>query len=655
MWRIGFLRSLHSTLLLLFLLIALVPLCVTSGLVYWLARDALGVEVTNQLTAVRDIKANQVNTYFRERFNGLMSLAESHDVIELLTKLNTLVTNNAQPLNQTLQTYRNLYLDKPDLIDAHDGSEYSATHAYYHQELRDFQQTYGYDDILLVEPTQGMVVYSTSKQDTFATSLIHGQYAKTNLAQVYKTIITKAQPEQIYVKDFAVNLANHTPMASIATPIMSHGELHGVLIFQLSIQAINALMQERSGMGNTGESYLIGTDFLMRSDSRFSQQSTILRQSARSSTAQKAFDGEIGMGIVMNYRGLPVLSAYKPLNIQGLSWVILVEKSIDEAFANANNLLWMLLTILAIWTMLVIGIALFFSNSLTQPLKTITYMARELAAGNMQQDIHVKTSNEIGTMAQALRDMVSNWRGMIDDIRDALARVSEGDQNIEFKQSFSGDFVAIQTALQHTAAKLAQATAENERQNWLKTGQAKLSAQLGGELSVQQLAENTLNFITPYIGAQVSTFYLLIKPSQADPQLKLIASYAYVQRAHGCTSFALGDGMVGQAAYERKMFSFVDLPTGYMEICSGVGSEAPREVVAVPLMYEDQLKGVIEIAALQRFTPSQLEFLQQIVPLVSVAVNTAQSRMRLETLLKTQQRQDDDAACTASGEVLYVN
>jgi GAF domain-containing protein len=251
---------------------------------------------------------------------------------------------------------------KKQLLDyADDGSEYSKIHSVYHPIIRSFLETFGYYDIFLIDSETGHLVYSVFKEVDYTTSLLSGPYKNTNFAQVFRDSRNAQEKNFIKLVDFEPYDPSYTAPASfISTPIFDGDEKIGVLIFQMPIDKINSIMTgdnkwTEDGLGTSGETYLVGEDYKMRSISRFliedpigyfnelqrigynknsigkikKLNTTILLQDVKTEAVINALRGNQDKKIVDDYRGISVLSAYAKLNIQDVNWVICSD--IDEA------------------------------------------------------------------------------------------------------------------------------------------------------------------------------------------------------------------------------------------------------------------------------------------------------------------------------------
>ncbi len=250
-------------------------------------------------------------------------------------------------------TLQRLYIDenpfplgqKDNLERAPDGSLYSEVHARYHYWLRSFLLHRGVYDVFLFQP-DGDLVYTSFKERDYATNLNTGPWKDTDLGKALRKALENPFPSYVAFFDFASYAPSHGEPASFfsSTVLDDDGTLLGVLAFQIPAERINEVMQVRAGMGESGETYLVGPDLLMRSDSRFSKQPTTLETRVATTTARLALEGQQGFQITDDYRGIPVYSAYGPIDFQGVRWAVLAEIDVAEAHAPIDALrrLWLL-------------------------------------------------------------------------------------------------------------------------------------------------------------------------------------------------------------------------------------------------------------------------------------------------------------------------
>ncbi|MAY66344.1 MAG: GGDEF domain-containing protein, partial [Rhodospirillaceae bacterium] len=229
---------------------------------------------------------------------------------------------------------------KKHLLDVSpDGSSYAAAHQKYHPWLREFMTERDYYDIFLFD-TQGNLVYTVFKEADYATNLLSGKWRETDLKRAFQSAMNNAAGQASFFDFKPYAPSNGAPASFISMAVKgADGKAIGVLAFQMPIARINTIMQIADGMGNSGETYLVGRDFLMRSDSRFSKESTILSTKVESVSVKHALAGGTGIDQIADYRGIPVVSAYTPLDFMGQRWAVIAEIDQSEIFAPLRDLL----------------------------------------------------------------------------------------------------------------------------------------------------------------------------------------------------------------------------------------------------------------------------------------------------------------------------
>ena len=280
------------------------------------------------------------------------------------------------------------------------------------------------------------------------------------------------------------------------------------------------------------------------------------------------------------------------------------------------------------------------AGKLQKLIQEVSKNLGRLAEGDMAARIASEFPGEFAEIKRATNAMADDLQSVIRDTSSALAQLAGGEMALDFSREFSGDFKQIRKALETTAVKLAEATEQNTVQTWLKSGQSQLGEQTSGDKTLLHLAEDIINFLTPYLDAQIGAFYLLHQEEdEAHTTLKMIASHAYVWRKSGRHEFHIGESLVGQAALEHKTFVIEEPPQDYVHIHSGIGDAAPRMILVAPFLYENEVKGVVELASFKPFTDIHLEFLEQVLPAIAIAINTAESRNRMRQLLEQSEAQ----------------
>jgi CheY-like chemotaxis protein len=215
--------------------------------------------------------------------------------------------------------------------------------------------------------------------------------------------------------------------------------------------------------------------------------------------------------------------------------------------------------------------------------------------------------------------------------------VTKGDLTQTIDVEARGEVAALKDNLNQMIRTLADTTMVNQEQDWLKTNLTRFTRMLQGQRDLLTVAQQVLSELARVVEAQHGVFFMAQKDARGETRLRLFASYAYRQRKHVGNEFMLGEGLVGQAAFERQRILVTDVPTDYITINSALGEARPLNLVVVPILFEGEVKGVIELASFQRFTDVQLAFLDQLLESLGIVVATIEATMRTDELLRQSQ------------------
>ncbi len=479
--------TIRNKLLVILTGVAVLSAGVSAFLGYASASRALEEQTYSQLTVVRETKAGRVEDYFQNIVDQTVAFSSNRMIIDAAVEfrrafnavgrqlnlgqtemdeadlrlrmyyqqefLPRLEMNLGQteslsgfwPQSREARIVQDIYIasnpfgtgSKDELDNPLDGTGYARAHGLYHPIIRDFLDRFGYYDIFIVDHETGHIVYSVFKEVDFGTSLLSGPYRETNFARAFEAARRSDARDFVRLVDFAAYAPSYNAFASfIASPIFDGEEKVGVLIYQMPVDRINDIMTSgrrwrEVGLGESGESYIVGDDLRLRSQSRFLIEdregylemvrsigkppatidaiarldSTIGLQKVETEGVEAALAGRTGTRLFDDYRGVPVLSSYRPLDIHDVHWVLMSEIDEAEAFAPVRALRSRVLLFMALLVAAIGGVAWFFSRSLTRPLKELTNNAAELADGNLGVGIDTSGDDEIGDLSKSLEVM----------------------------------------------------------------------------------------------------------------------------------------------------------------------------------------------------------------------------------------------------------
>ncbi|PYN94227.1 MAG: hypothetical protein DMD91_28470, partial [Candidatus Rokuibacteriota bacterium] len=441
------------------------------------ANRDLEAEVARGPEDARARYRTQVERYYR--FDFLRRLQTLEPEFKVDESRRYLPADNASLVLQAL-----FIADNPNSEGSRDrldrpagGGRYAEVHAKFNPFIRSTTRQLGYDDLFLIDHENGYVVYTVTKKVDFGTSLLSGPYRDTKLGRVFRSARNTIEADFVKLVDFeSYTPSLGAPAAFVATPIFKDGRRLGVLALQIPLDRIDAVMtgdrkwQER-GLGRTGETYLVGSDHRMRSDSRFfleapqqyldkisergvpgeplrlmqAHQSTVLFQEITTAAAQAAFAGKMGTILQVDYRGEAVLASYGPLAIPDLDWAIVAKLDTAEAFAPVTTLRRALLGTGAGIAGLVVVLALVLARSLTAPIHRLIADMGILGQGELSHRVGEGRQDEIGQIATAFNKMAGDLQettvsrdhvtSILDSMGDAVIVVRPPDTGADWRDA----------------------------------------------------------------------------------------------------------------------------------------------------------------------------------------------------------------------------
>jgi len=366
-------KSITTKLLLLFLLVGLSSVLIVGTYSFYSAKRAIMRRTVDQLISVRAVKKQQVEYFFTEKIKNLKNLCQNEDLGRIFSGRST-----ASGLDQEYERLRNYYL------------------------------AYGFTNIFLVsnDPRQPHVFSADSNLSNELTPNI--------LSHIHSIIATTSRSKDVAVSDlFYRSGIDSVPVCLIGCYIQQEQTASpGTLILEIPATEINRIMLQnnsRIGLGHSGEAYLVGSDFIMRSASRFIQGS-LLRIPVKSETVSMALKGQTGASLTDDYRGIRVFSAYEPLEVAGLNWVVLAEIDYEEAMIPVTGLRNDILLVSVIISFFILGFAQVITKMVTQPIIRLKNAAAKLGEGNFDNKVVIHSKDEIGSLAETFNTMSDQVR-----------------------------------------------------------------------------------------------------------------------------------------------------------------------------------------------------------------------------------------------------
>jgi HAMP domain-containing protein/signal transduction histidine kinase len=325
----------------------------------------------------------------------------------------------------------------------------------------------------------------------------------------------------------------------------------------------------------------------------------------------------------------------------------------------------------------------FMARNLTNQVRGIAKIVTAVAKGDLNQKLLVEAKGEIGELADTINNMIDTlatfadqvttvarevgvegelggqasvpgaagtWRDLTDNVNrlaanlttqlraiaDVATAVTKGDLTRSIQVEAQGEVAAVKDNINEMIRNLKDTTLRNQEQDWLKTNLAKFTRMLQGQRDLLTVGKLILSELAPVVPAQQGVFYIMDK-SGREAELKLLASYACREERGLKTSFKLGESLVGQIALEKQRVLLSDAPSDYVKVSSALGAARPMNIVILPILFEGEVKAVMELSSLERFNSTHQAFLDQLTESIGIVLHTIEANTRTENLLKQSQ------------------
>ncbi len=425
-------KRISTKLIILFLAVGIIPIVIVSLISIFITSDQLDKSAVNELEAVRNLKKNQITQYFESFKTEVEAVSQTNTNIEF---------------NKNLRDYvYSIDIDDKDNYPS-DTPEYQKLYDKYFDYYDKIVEKYGYYDVFIIGKNFGQIAFTWAREKDFGENLKYGKYSDTHIAEVWKKVI---ETDDTYFSDFQpYEPSDGEPAAFLGTPIKDlNGDTLSVFVAQVSIKEVNEVMQDRTGMGETGETYLVGSDYLMRSDSYLDPENhTVIasfnnpeKGDVRTVAVEEALDGDTNTEIITDYNGNPVYSAYSPLNIpsMGINWAILAEIDVSEINQPINMTIIIIIVSAIVIAVLILIISLLLSRSIANPLKKATSLVDDMSKGRLTDDkLRVKSKDEIGRLADALNMMFD----FLIERNVLMDNIAKGDLTVDVRLASDDDEV----------------------------------------------------------------------------------------------------------------------------------------------------------------------------------------------------------------------
>lgn len=395
-------------------------------------RSSLLEEAKNRLDLSRTAKSIEVENYFSRIDDSLLLTASNPTTVGAITDLKDAWLDFEEGQTETLQDlyiHNNPYeaTERARLTTAGDDSYYSSVHTVFHPWFHSLASAQGLYDVFLLD-LEGNLVYSVKKERDFATNLLTGPLRNSGLAASYQNILSTADKNAVTFADFSLySTGDEIPASFIARGIFdADGEKIGVLAYRIPITTLNATMTQRTGLGETGETYLVNDNRLFLTESRSALTSGILNSRADTQSVERALNNEASVDILTNYAGNPVISSFQLIDFRGVRWALVADISEQEVNAPIFQKIWAM-SLTSLGVIIILGGAGYIVGSrMATPISNISDVASALAGGELETEIpYGNKEDEVGGLAHS----IAKFRDSVIEAQRLRTQSEKAEQN----------------------------------------------------------------------------------------------------------------------------------------------------------------------------------------------------------------------------------
>ncbi len=325
------------------------------------------------------------------------------------------------------------------------------------------------------------------------------------------------------------------------------------------------------------------------------------------------------------------------------------------------------------------------ASNLTGQIRGIAKVATGIAKGNLKQRLSINALGEVAQLTDTINEMIDTlavfadevttvarevgvqgrlggqasvpgasgtWKDLTENVNqlaqnltvqvrsisEVASAVTKGDLTRTIRVEAKGELEALKDTINQMIANLKGTTLRNHEQDWLKSNLAKFAQMLQGQRDRNAVANKVLSELAELVNARYGAFYILEQPESSDePKLRLFAGYAQKSQKHINQEFSLNEGLVGQCANDKERIRLANVPNEYLQISSGIGNAAPIDLVILPVLFENNVKAVIELASFENFSDTHIDFLDQLTESIGIVLNNIETNTRTEELLSQSQ------------------
>lgn len=568
-----------------------------------------------------------------------------------------------------LQSNKWAFDEKDKLFSARINTTYDTYHKKVHTKTREFARKYNLNNIYLVDPRSGDVVYNLNKNIAFATNLFDGNYKSSELAKIFQEVSASTDLNKYAFADFTPFVAEQNKsVAYVAKKVTLYNDMVAVIVFELGPDFFESILYDNwlEKNGSDLSVNVIGDDNILRLNDieqyhapseyfdrleREGLKNEVLMQAALlggganvlglKEPTSSLLDGS---GAVYDYHGEELLYLSFPVKTKGFNWSVISLANAERYTQAIVRVKWI---IFIITLLLFVCVTLFLRRFVKSVVTRITRLSnafRRLSRGEVVESFNIKMKDEIGQTTEEFNTLNERMA----EVGQMAIGLSEGEFEKEFKAKSEVDSMAkaintLRESLKENNEELMRREMEDVKSKWTNEGIAKFNDLLRqSNNDIKELAYIVIENMVEYLDLVQGGVFLVEGEEEASKTIQLISAYAYDRRKYNEKTIEIGEGLIGNCYMEKKSIHLNNIPEGYLDLSSGLGSAIPRTLYIVPLMKDTDVLGFVEMASLNELEQYQVDFIEKLAENIAATFETVKLNTRTAELLEESKRRANE-------------
>jgi methyl-accepting chemotaxis protein len=450
-----------------------------------------------------------------------------------------------------------------------------------------------------------------------------------------------------YYRNYTQNDADNIFITSVVTPIIVDGEFLGVVGLDLEMESMHDLI-ENVVLFESGTAVIISNDLQIAGHRNKELMGGNLSElmGANINTVERAIKSASHFSYE-NQNGNALLRNFIPVVFSDIAeaWSVMAEIPLHEINSSSRQLS-ILIILIGLAGVIVISIVVFMvANNITKPILKINKIVEDAASGKLNGNVGFdQRTDEIGQIAQGMKRLLSG----LADTANFARKIGAGNYDEKHSKLSEDDelgeaLLQMQNSLKQAREEELKRKADDEIRNWITQGQAQF-ADIARQNTddVNELSYRIISNLVKYLKTNQGGLFLLNDENPSDKFLELTASYAFDRRKYQQKRIQIGEGLVGTCFVEKKSIYLEKVPQNYIRITSGLGDENPRALLIMPLKLNEEIYGVLELAAFQPFKKYEIEFIEKVSEIIASSISSLKTASNTRILLLKSQHQAEE-------------